>query len=209
MTQQQQQRRTPSLRAPEVRTFGLEIREAAVSTSGKFLEGRAVPYGEWTDVGWYLEQHEFGSMSRTIAEAAKGLPLLLWHDSRTWPVGVSDEWRDNEAGLDGVWRLDGSQEAQRAAQLANDGMLTGMSIGFAPIRSEWEYAQDWNPELGPEFSDRVTRKESRLLEVSLTPTPAFAGAQVSLVRTAATNQHRSAGTPQLDAWRSWRESVRR
>lgn len=201
---------TITLRAPEVRTFAaLELREAEVSQSGRWLEGRAVPYGEWADIGWFLEQHEFGSFARSITEAAKGLPLLLWHDSRTFPVGVSDEWRDNDGGLDGIWRLDDSDEARRAADLAQKQMLTGMSIGFAPIRSKWEYAEDWNPDLGPEHADRVIRQESRLLEVSLTPTPAFAGAQVALVRSRDRRQPRERRNRELEAWKDWRESVRR
>lgn len=201
---------TITLRAPEVRTFpALELRDAKTSPSGRFLEGRAVPYGTWADIGWFQEQHEAGSFARSIAEAAAKLPLLLWHNNQTFPIGVSDAWSDGTEALDGVWKLDGSEEAERAADLAERGMLTGMSIGFAPIRSKWEYADDWNPDLGPEHTDRVTRLESRLLEVSLTPTPAFAGAQVALVRSREHKQHQARQRAELDAWREYRESIRR
>lgn len=202
-----------TLRAPEVRTFAaLELRDAEVSASGRFLEGRAVPYATWANVGWFMEQHEAGSFARSISEAARELPLLLWHDNRTFPVGVSHEWRDNDAGLDVVWKMDGSDEANRAADLAEQRMLTGLSIGFAPIRSDWEYVpmDEWDPDLGPDHMDKVTRQESRLLEVSLTPTPAFAGAKVKLVRS---REHRkvkdNAGRPRLEAWRAELARLRR
>lgn len=201
---------TVTLRAPEVRTYdALEVREMDATDSGRFLEGRAVPYGTFADIGWFLEQHDAGSFARSITEAAEKLPLLLWHDSRTFPVGVSHEWRDNGEGLDVVWKMDDSDEAGRALDLATKGMLTGLSIGFAPIRSKWEYAEDWDPDLGENHKDRVTRQESRLLEVSLTPTPAFAGAQVALVRSRDQRQLDQRKTEELRAWKEYRESIRR
>ena len=204
-----------TLRAPEVRTMsavGLQLRDAGVSASGRYLEGRAVPYGEWTNIGWFMESMAAGVFERSIKEAAKGLPLLLWHDNRTWPVGVSEQWTEAAGGLDGVWKLDGGIEAERAADLADKGMLTGLSVGFVPIRSEWEFVdwEDWDPDLGPEHMDNVTRLEGRLLEVSLTPTPAFAGAQVSLVRTREAKKVREGRTaPGVAAWRDYLESVKR
>ncbi len=204
-----------ALRAPEVRTtsaLGLQLRDASVTGSGRYLEGRAVPYGEWANIGWFMEQMAQGVFERSISEAAKGLPLLLWHNNRTWPVGVSERWTEADGGLDGVWKLDTSQEAARAAELAEKDMLTGMSVGFVPIRSEWEFVdwEDWDPDLGPEHMDKVTRLEGRLLEVSLTPTPAFAGAQVSLVRTREAKKVREGRVgAELQAWRNYLESVKR
>ena len=194
------------VRGPEVRTYrsSFELRDVGATLSRRFIEGRAVPYGAPENMGWYLEEHTLGEFTRTITDHPD-LPLLLFHDSQTWPVGVADEWRDNEAGLDCVWRLDGSVEAQRAAQLAADGMLTGLSIGFIPIRSEWEFVDDdeWDPAAG--VMDRVTRLESRLLEVSLTPTPAFADAQVSLVRSREPRRAhgKPAARPRVDETRRW------
>ena len=203
---------TITLHAPEVRTFAsFELRELDKTDSGRYIEGRAVPYDTWANIGWFLEAHQAGSFARSITEAAKRLPLLLFHNAQAWPVGVSHEWRDNDKGLDVVWRMDDSDEAARAVDLADKGMLTGLSIGFAPIRSQWDYVSfdDWDPDLGPDHMDRVTRLESRLLEVSLTPTPAFVGAQVSLVRTREARKVKDAKRPGLDAWREYRESIRR
>lgn len=201
-----------TLRAPEVRTFpALELRDIEVDHGSRYLEGTAVPYNEWADIGWFLEQHEQGSFQRSIEEAASSLPLLLWHDNRTWPVGVSQRWDDLKSGLRGRWRFDNSSEAERAAELAANGMLTGLSIGFVPIRSDWAYVDldQWDPDLGPEHMDRVTRLESRLLEVSLTPTPAFAGAKVSLVRSREPRKVRNRRHSEVQAWQAYRDSIRR
>jgi len=203
---------TVTLRAPEVRTFAaLTLRDVDSDKGGHWLEGRAVPYSEWANIGWFLEEHEPGSFARSIAEAANGLPLLLWHDNRTYPIGAAEQWRDDKGGLDGVWKLDGSDEARRASQLARDGMLTGLSVGFVPLRSAWKYVddKDWDPDLGPEHMDRVTRQESRLLEVSLTPTPAFAGAQVSLVRSREGHKRARRNSAEVAGWSRYRESIRR
>ena len=83
-----------TLRAPEVRTFPtLEFREFDATASGEYLEGRAVPYNRWADIGWFRERFLPGSFTKSIREAARKLPLLLWHDNNTFPVGVSHERR--------------------------------------------------------------------------------------------------------------------
>ena len=187
--------------APERRLYvsPLQLRDTQlVGKPYRFLEGRAVPYGEWADIGWFLESHADGSLDRTIELAAKNLPLLLFHDNRSWPIGHVEEWRSTGEGLHGVWRLNETSDAQQAATLADHGDLTGLSIGFSPIRSEWQYVDDWAPDLGPDHMDRVIRVESRLYEVSLTPTPAFETAGVSMVRTA--ERPRPRGETRVDAW---------
>jgi phage head maturation protease len=57
-----------------------------------------------------------------------------------------------------------------------------MSVGFQPTRSSWQYASDWNPDLGSDHMDHVVRHEARLVEVSLTATPAYVGARVDSVQ---------------------------
>ena len=132
-----------------------------------------------------MEAHAAGSLKQsTSAGKGRTLPLLLFHDNRSFPVGASEQWTHTPDGLDGVWKLNDSPEAQQAAGAAERGELTGLSIGFQPIRSDWDMVawDDWDPDLGPDHMDHVTRLESRLVEVSITPTPAFTDAQVNSVR---------------------------
>lgn len=180
----------------------VEIRDVDTKAGFTRLKGRALPYSEDADIGWFLEQFAPGSLAKSIQEAARDLPLLLWHDNRSWPIGAADEWEDGKAGLDGIWRLDQSEPAQRAAQLVDDGMLTGMSIGFQPIRSAWTYVEDWNPDLGPSHKDRVVRQEARLIETSLVPTGAYVGAQTSWVRTGERPIKRESDRRALDEWKA-------
>lgn len=161
------------------------VETQAVGKPFRYLEGRAVPYGTYASLGLFMEQHSPGSLRQsTTAGKGRALPLLLFHDARSFPIGVADSWHHSDDDLRGVWKLNDSPEAQRAATAAEAGELTGLSIGFQPIRSRWEYVawDSWDPELGPDHMDKVTREESRLVEVSVVPTPAFADAQVTAVR---------------------------
>lgn len=186
----------------EARVFGLELREVETTDSLSMMRGMAVPYGEWANIGWFMESFVAGSLAKSIREAARRLPLNLFHDNRSFPIGSADEWTEESRGLFGTWRLDDSTEAQRAAKLAEKGDLTGLSIEFAPIRSKWTEAHDWNPDLGPDHLDKVERLEARLGAVALCQTPAYVSAGVQLVRSADALQRRQTqGTPVLDEMR--------
>jgi HK97 family phage prohead protease len=143
------------------------------------LQGRAVPYNVYADVGLFLERHHRDSLTDSLARTWR-LPLLAFHQNTGMPLGVAEEWETRSDGLWGRWKIGTSAVAQEAASWAREGGLA-LSIGFQAIRSEWEFTEQFDPLRGPDFMDRVTRLESRLLEVSLTPTPAFVDAIVDQV----------------------------
>jgi hypothetical protein len=178
---------------PELRDFSavLALRDTqAVGRPYKYLEGRAVPYDEWAPVrtgfGGFLEQHRHGSFKRSTSPArpaGQKLPLLLFHNNQSFPIGHAESWSHPADGLRGVWKLNGSPEAQRAAQAAEAGDLVGLSIGFIDAAAPaWTDGDPYSDD--PDELPRVTRLESRLVEVSMTPTPAFASAGVTMVRSA-------------------------
>ena len=195
---------------PEARAYSVSLEVRDVEATGRrFIEGRAVPYETWGDVGWFMEKHAQDSFKQSVTGGTgKRAPLLLFHDNRSFPIGHAEQWRHDD-GLCGVWRLNDSTEAARAADAAASGDLLGMSVGFMSVRQEWDYLDwdDWDPDLGPDHKDKVTRLEARLLEVSLTPTPVFEAAEVQCVRTAFDIEARSAAVRssrvrQVDAWRA-------
>lgn len=194
---------------------GVQLREVETTESYSMIKGLAVPYDEFTNIGWFLEAFAPKSLGKSIREAGRDLPLNIFHESHMFPIGAASEWTEKATGLEGVWRIDTEAEiAQNAARLANEGMLTGLSIEFVPIRSEWEEPKVWDPSAGPEFMDRVTRVEARLVATGLVQAPAYVSAGVALVRSAdarrVIEQQRSerSGTPVLDAMRARTEQLR-
>lgn len=190
----------------------LEVRslETESSPTGKLkrMRGKAVPYGERADIGWFLEEFVRGSFAKSITEAAAKLPLLLFHDDRAFPIGAAEVWEDERDGLFGEWSIDSDDRAQNAARLVKDEMLGGLSVRFSPIRTEMVRADDYAPELGPEHKDVFIRKEARLLEVSLVSTPAYASAGVQWVRTGERGMQPEASGREVDGWREYLERVR-
>lgn len=202
----------PERTVPERRLLGgLELRDVETTETRSMMRGRAVPYGEWANIGFFLESFKPGSLAKSIKEAARDLPLNLFHENRWWPIGAADEWIDGDRELEGVWRLDDSDIAQNAARLADQGMLTGLSIEFQPIRSEWDFAEVWDPSIGPEGMDRVTRLEARLGAVGLVQTPAYVSAGVTVVRSADARRRPEGPrvTPVLDELKRVTEQLRR
>ncbi|WP_375425984.1 HK97 family phage prohead protease [uncultured Friedmanniella sp.] len=178
----------------------MEVRD--LDEKRRRLLGRAVPYDVEIDLGWYKESMAPGVFTKSIKESAKGLPLLLFHDSRQLDsiIGVNEEWQDTKAGLDGVWLLDDDDSARRAAEKAESGSLGFMSVGFQPKSGEAGSQFVWDDD----DVLHVRRVEARLLETSLTPTPAYADAVTTKVR----SQPEAQSTPSLHRWQDYLTSVR-
>ena len=152
-----------------------EIRDLDTNGNLTKLAGRAVPYKTRADVGMFTESFTPGAFARSIDQSARGLPLLVFHNDRGWPVGISAEWRDLADGLHGVWDLDDTPEAQYAAQRAKKGMLPYLSIRFMQDPGRYQFD---NSGAKPHY----TRQSARLIETSLTATPVYIDSVVSWVR---------------------------
>jgi HK97 family phage prohead protease len=172
------------------------------------LQGRACPYESWTTRWFFRESFAPGLFDKSIKEAARALPLLLFHDAAQWPIGHATEWESKPDGLWGTWRLDSSAEAQRAARMAADGHLPYLSVGYDPVLSEWELTpkDEWNLDDATTL-DRCTRIEARLVETSQVSTPAFAEAEVTLVRSGGGVRPGRPAAPKLAQWQTWRRSL--
>jgi HK97 family phage prohead protease len=178
----------------------------ADTPSYKTMTGRAVPYGQWTPRLFYLLSIGRGSLDKSISEAGGRLPLLLWHNDLSFPIGISEDWDSRSDALYGKWRWEDTEEAQRAARAAKNGSMTGLSIRFGTILADWELSDEPYDDTRMDIAkwDRMTLVEGRMTETSLTPTPAYANAQVSTVLSRpATRQ----ATPALDSWKAYLASL--
>src|SRR4029078_4153856 len=108
--------------------------EVARSWAYRMMKAMACPYGDVAIRWFFREKLRAGLFDKNLKESGPARPLLLFHDDQTWPIGSSFEWdSQTDDGLLGTWKLDGSGDAQRAAQMAKDGHLTREPIGHRPV----------------------------------------------------------------------------
>lgn len=175
----------------EARVYPIEVRD--IDDTAKLMRGVAAPYNQPTPIaGTYLEVLAPGVFAKSIRESARNLPLLSFHDQRSWPVGKAVGWEETDTGLVGTWEFAPTEEGEKAWTMARDGFVSGLSVGFQPIDSHTEPGTDTRP-------TTITRKVARLFETSMVTAPAYAGAQILLVRTAGARLSR----PHADMWRDW------
>lgn len=177
-----------TIETPEIRVLRMEVREA--EKERRTVTGLAVPYNEATPIGGaYVEVMAPGCFRKSIQEAARGLPLMAIHSRDKWPVGKSVAWEETPSGLIGTWEFASTREADEAYSMVSDGFVTGLSVGFMPIQSDVNFDND---------VPMVTRREARMLETSLVPSPQYASAQITLVRTAGVQRPKP---PRLEEWK--------
>jgi len=204
---------------PEARIIaaGLALSEVETDRGFTMMHGKAAPYGEIAHRAGYKEIWADGLFDESIATLSANLPLMIFHDDMTWPLGHATDWESKPGdGLYGTWALDDSAEAQRTAKMAADGHLSFLSVGYWPLRSDWQItaADDWDP-ADADTWDTVIRHKARLMETSVVPVPLYHSAQVLLVASAGgrPTRHRAGGVrhadarPKLDRWRDWRSSI--
>lgn len=137
---------------------------AEVTDDGQLVRGVGVPYGETITIWGQRERLERGAVE------ADGALLFYRH---TEPIGVVIEHSDDENGWYPTGRFSNTRAAQDARELARDGALPGLSIGFEPL--EWRNERD-------DDGDVIVYSRVRVREVSLVPFPAYPSATVTEVR---------------------------
>ena len=127
------------------------------------LAGVAVPWDEPTDVGGYREAFARGAFD---LEQVVGRPLFWRHGE---VIGRVDQAAETDAGLEVEATILPTSLGRDAAVLLRADAVTGLSVGFEPLEHDTR-------------DGVVTRTRARLLELSLTPVPAYAGATVTAHR---------------------------
>lgn len=141
---------------------------------GRTLELRVVPYGVKARVSdggpVYDEVWEPGVFDKQLNAANRVLMNVEHERGFGGVVGRGAQFHDSKEGLDGSFRVLAGPDGDKALELVNEGVLTGVSLEAVPIRSE-------------QGEDGVVRRvKARLLNIALCRFPAFKDAQVVAVR---------------------------
>ena len=144
----------------------LEWREADESEDvAGHLSGIAVPYGPIIRAGGIREQFASAAFDPSQVE---GKPLCWRHGE---PIGRITRAENTPDGLVIDADIAATSLGRDAATLLRTGSVTGLSVGFSPVKDKWNSAKT-----------TVTRQAARLHEVSLTHMPAYQDALVGAVR---------------------------
>ena len=145
-----------------------EVKE--IAETGVF-SGYASVFG---NVDAYGDMVMPGAFTKSLAEKK---PALLWQHNSREPIGVWQNFKENEKGLFATGQLlvDGVARAKEAYALLKAGALNGLSIGYRLRDYEWEKIND-------EEVCKLT--DIDLWEVSLVTFPANDEARISDVKEA-------------------------
>lgn len=105
------------------------------------------------------------------ADLERGVPLMLWHDRESFPVGKVISWEHTEKGPVARFIFADYDKAHLARTLVDTGFLQAVSVGFIPKEG-----------FVREADDVVVFTRSELVELSLTATPSSRGALIDLKR---------------------------
>jgi hypothetical protein len=125
----------------------------------------AVPYGTQTMIGGVRESFAHGSFD---LDNVIGKPLAYRHGE---PVGIITGAENREDGLYIDFDIVDTSLGRDAAVLARTNTIKGLSVGFNPLKSVMSKARD-----------AIEHTAANLLEVSLTPYPAYSTAGVTSIR---------------------------
>jgi HK97 family phage prohead protease len=138
----------------------------ALSDSGA-IEGLLAGFG---DVDHGSDRLMPGCLGKSLAARKAPLPMLLHHDMKR-PIGAWKEWSERTDGLyvKGSLTLS-TRDAQEAHALAKDGALTGLSIGWKPLKG------------GTDSKGVRTITEAELYEGSLVAVPMHDRTRIASVK---------------------------
>ena len=141
-------------------TFSQEIQ--AADTERRIVSGLVAPYGEIGNTSAGKVMFERGSI--TYAEASK-IKLLMQHQQDK-PVGRAISFSDSTEGVYGSFKLSSSTRGQDALVLAQENLVSGLSVGVDVTASK-------------PMGDYLLVTAAVLKEVSLVESAAFSSASVT------------------------------
>ena len=157
----------------EIRSFDFEVRAEQSEERGNFVEGRAIVYGQTTNLGWYDETIAPGALKDTDLRDVR---LLVNHNTDMIPLArsrnnnanstmqlvVDDEGMNIRANLD----TENNVDAKALYSAAERGDISGMSFMFVVDKDSWDDLESDHP-------TRTITGIKRVLEVSAVTFPAY------------------------------------
>jgi HK97 family phage prohead protease len=151
------------------------VGELTPTGDGRTIDLRVVPYNVVTrvadppDFEPYDEEWLPGAFERQLGAPNRVLMNFEHRQGISDVVGRGTELRDRPEGLEGTFRMLSGPDADKALELVNEKVLTGVSLEAEVTRTVRE-------------DGIVKRVKARLINVALTRMPAFEGAEVLAVR---------------------------
>nr|DAJ58107.1 MAG TPA: prohead serine protease [Caudoviricetes sp.] len=164
----------------EQREYRFSIRASEGEDGSGIIEGRAIVYGEWTDLGWFDEIIEPGALNKTDLRDVR---FLVNHNIDMVPLARSRRNNQNstmqlipdQKGMKIRVTLDieNNNEAKALYSAIKRGDITGMSFMFNIDSEEWE-------DLETEHPKRHITGIGQVLEVSAVTFPAYEGTEIGV-----------------------------
>lgn len=154
-------------------------------------DGRTVVSGHavmWDSRNSYAEQFVPGAFTDTLRQKGDGKPLVMGYQHRE-PIGRWTEYAEDGDGLALSGPISDTAQGRDAVTLLRDGVLTGLSIGFWPVRYQFAEPGERVTFQTP-FGERTYEPdeptifvlEAELVEASLVMAPSDDDARVEAIR---------------------------
>jgi HK97 family phage prohead protease len=145
-------------------TLYIEASSIECSEERREISGKIVPMGTGEIGSTNLGKYTFAANSIEIADPSK-IRLLSQHNLQK-PIGKMISAEQKADGIYAVFRLSRSTAGSDALIMAQEGLVTGLSIGAEIIASQ------------PSKDGYTVVSQAKLKEVSLVTVPAFASAEI-------------------------------
>ena len=122
----------------ETRTIEFSDLETRAEDDGHHIVGMVAPFHSRYETPRFIETLSSNVFDKSIKERGNKIPLLEQHDTQRHPIGMSVSWQKDASGLIADFKLANTARGEEARTLAADGMVTGLSVGFLPIRNNKE-----------------------------------------------------------------------
>lgn len=175
----------------ETRNIEFAALETRDTDDGHYLTGIVAPFLSTYDNQSYVETFTSSTFDKSVSERGQNIPLLEQHND-AFPIGMSVRWEKSAEGLIGEFKLAPTPRGEEARTLAASGMVTGLSVGFIPVRNRTSTVDG---------RKHIARLEAKLDHVGLITTgrQAYSDAKVLSVR--AYDPDDKEIVPRLARWR--------